>query len=83
MNVVSLSPKKASDVAGRRDSRLTIMISWVDGAIGGDTIQRFCAALATTVNLFAHVGGLTNIERTILRKRDLLTLIHRARQNSK
>lgn len=80
MNVVSLTRSKASDVSGRKDSKMTIMITWIEGAIDTRTIRRFCAALEAVIIHLARVGGFTNIERSILRDRNLLTLINQARE---
>jgi hypothetical protein len=83
MNVVSLTKKKASDVSGRKDSKMTIMITWIEGAIDTHIVRRFCTALEAVIIHLARVGGLTNIERSILRERTLLTLINQAREKLK
>ncbi|CAD0093556.1 unnamed protein product [Aureobasidium vineae] len=74
MDVVSLSLKKASDVSGRRDSRLTVMVSWLDGAIERNIIDRFCAALVRVINLMARAGGAPNLDRHAMRTRNLQDL---------
>jgi hypothetical protein len=74
MNVVSLSHKQASDVSGRRDSRLTIMISWIDSAIDRRTIDRFCDALQRTICLFARYGGQGHEKRVEIRNASFISI---------
>jgi hypothetical protein len=75
MNLVSLSPKQASDVSGRRDSRLTIMMSWIDSAIERRTIDRFCDALKRTICMFARYGGQGHEKRVEMRSASLISII--------
>lgn len=75
MNVVSLNLRQPSDVSGRREARLAVMISWLDGAIGRETIDRFCAAFVRVVNLLARAGGAPNLDRHAMRSRNLQDLV--------
>ncbi|KAK5999655.1 hypothetical protein QM012_005312 [Aureobasidium pullulans] len=76
MDVVSLNLTQPSDVSGRREARLAVMISWIDGAIGRDLINRFCAALIKVVNLLAKAGGAPNLDRHAMRGRHLQDLVN-------
>lgn len=75
MNVVSLNLRQPSDVSGRREARLAVMISWLDGVIGRETIDRFCAAFVRVVNLLAKAGGAPNLDRHAMRARNLQDLV--------
>ncbi|CAD0090995.1 unnamed protein product [Aureobasidium mustum] len=76
MDVVSLAFKQASDVSGRREARLAVMISWLDGAIERRIIDRFSAALVRVVNLLAKAGGAPNLDRHAMRGRNLQDLVN-------
>lgn len=76
MDVVSLNLRQPSDVSGRREARLAVMVSWVDGAIERRVIDRFCAALVKVVNLLARAGGAPNIDRHAMRARNLQHLVN-------
>ncbi|KAG9692107.1 hypothetical protein KCU95_g7539, partial [Aureobasidium melanogenum] len=76
MDVVSLNLRQPSDVSGRREARLAVMVSWLDGAIEREVIDRFCAALVRVVNLLARAGGAPNLDRHAMRARNLQDLVN-------
>ncbi|KAG9895391.1 hypothetical protein KCU98_g12228, partial [Aureobasidium melanogenum] len=76
MDVISLNLRQPSDVSGRREARLAVMVSWLDGAIGREVIARFCAALVRVVNLLARAGGAPNLDRHAMRARNLQDLVN-------
>lgn len=76
MDVVSLNLRQPSDVSGRREARLAVMISWVDGVIERRVVDRFCAAFVSVVNLLARAGGAPNLDRHAMRARNLQHLVN-------